>query len=102
MKALALLSSETWAITSSTVRPGRVEAPEERDHLADGLLVGKPRFLERDADPLADPSGLAYAQLQAEDLDLARGRLVQPLEDLDGGRLARAVGAEQAEALALA
>ena len=64
-----------------------------------GLLVGKPRLLERHADPLAD-LGLVGRPAQAEDLDVARGRLVQPLEDLDGRRLARAVGPEQPEALA--
>ena len=36
----------------------------------------------------------------AEDLDLAGGRAVEPFEDLDRRRLARAVGSEQAEALA--
>ena len=40
-------------------------------------------------------------QLQAQDLDLAGSRLIQALEDLDGRRLARAVGAEQTKALAV-
>ena len=45
-------------------------------------------------------SRLVVLPAKAEDLDLAGGRLDQPFEDLDGRRLARAVGAEQAEALA--
>ena len=40
------------------------------------------------------------APAEAEHLDLAGVRLEQPLEDLDGRRLAGAVRAEQAEALA--
>ena len=40
------------------------------------------------------------APAQAEHFDVARVRLEQPLEDLDGRRLAGAVRAEQAEALA--
>ena len=99
MRELALLSSETRAIASSTGRPVAVEAAEEVEQLAHRLLVGKPGLLERHADPLAD-RGLVGRPAQAQDLDLARGRLVQPFEDLDGRRLARSVGAEQAEALA--
>ena len=95
MKAFALLSSETRAITSSGSMPALVKAPKQRDDLAHGLLVGKPGLLERDADPLAD-GDLVGRPAQAQDLDFARGRLIQPLEDLDGGRLARPVGAEQA------
>src|SRR5262249_28801532 len=76
-----------------------IEAAEEPDHLADGLLVGESCLLERHADPLANRR-FGVPPAQPEDLDLAGGRLVQPLENLDGRRLARAVGPEQAEALA--
>ena len=67
--------------------------------LAHRLLVRKPGFLQRDADPFPD-RGLVGRPVQPQDLDLARCRLIQAFEDLDGRRLARAVGAEQAEALA--
>src|SRR5262249_43778973 len=43
---------------------------------------------------------LVLAPAEAEHLDLARRGLEQALEDLDGGGLAGAVGAEQTEALA--
>ena len=43
---------------------------------------------------------LVASQRMPEHLDLAVVRLEQPLADLDGGRLAGAVRAEQAEALA--
>ena len=50
--------------------------------------------------PLADGVLVAVAPAPAEHFDLAGGRLQQSFEDLDGGGLAGAVGAEQAEALA--
>ena len=57
------------------------------------------RLLELDAEPL--PERLVVGSPSAaEHLDVARVRLEQPLEDLDGRRLAGAVRTEQAEALA--
>ncbi len=76
-----------------------VEAAEHRDQFAEGGFLREAGLLQRDADPLADLVGLRVPA-PAQDLDVARGRRVQPFEDLDRGRLARAVGAEQAEAFA--
>src|SRR5262249_13584011 len=76
-----------------------VEAAEEPEQLGYRLLVREPRVLQRDADPLAD-RGLVGRPAQTQDLDLSRSRLVQPFEDLDRRRLARAIGPEQSEALA--
>ena len=59
------------------------------------------RLLQRDAEARAQP-GLVGGPAAAEHLHVAGGGLVEPLEDLDGGGLAGAVGAEQAEALAAA
>ena len=78
-----------------------VERPEQRQHLADLELVGELGFLELNAEALAQrPSGGAIAPRRAEDLDLARIRDRQPLEDFDGSGLAGAVGSEQSKALA--
>ena len=76
-----------------------IEAAEQRQRLADGELLGELGFLQRDADALADVIVLS-APAQAEDFDLAGGGVEQAFEDLDGRRLAGAVRAEQAEALA--
>src|SRR6266571_4047846 len=78
-----------------------VERSEQRQHLTDLELVGELRFLELDAEPLAQgPSGGAIAPRRAEDLDIPRVRRGQSLENLDGRGLAGAVGPEQAEAFA--
>ena len=82
------------------VHAGLVEAPEQRDDLVHRLLIGKPRFLERDADPFPDRD-LIGLPLQSQDFHFAGSRLIQTLENLDGRGLARAVGAKQAKALAL-
>jgi hypothetical protein len=79
----------------------RVERGEERQRLVDAQLVGEARLLQRDADALAQRA-LVLLPAAPEHLDLARAGLDQALEDLDRGGLARAVGAEQPEALALA
>ena len=78
----------------------RVEAPEQRDDLADGLLVGKPGFLKRHADPLANGDRVGTPADRPRTSTSPEVGLIQALEDLDGRRLAGAVGAEQPEALA--
>src|SRR5262249_52927272 len=78
-----------------------VEAAEDDEELTHGLLVGNPRFLEGHADAFPDRRCVAGPP-QTEHLDLSRGGRDQSLENLDGRGLAGAVGAEQAEALALA
>ena len=78
------------------------ERAEEADGLLDRQLLGELRLLELDAEPLAQLAILPGAPALAEQLDLALVGRGQPFEDLDGRRLAGAVGAEQAEALAAA
>src|SRR3989442_14957009 len=53
-----------------------------------------------DPQPLPQRAVVAHAPAHSQDLDLAGVRESQPLEDLDGGRLAGSVGSEQAEAFA--
>ena len=76
-----------------------VEPPEEIE-VGDGRqLVVQARRLGQDADPRPDRIGLG-ADVEAIDRGRAFGRLDERREQPDGRRLARAVGAEQAEELA--
>jgi hypothetical protein len=78
-----------------------IERPEQREHFADGELVGELRLLQLNAEPLAQrPPGGALAPRCPQDLDVARVRCRQPFEDLDRRGLAGAVRSEQAKALA--
>src|SRR5207249_8795597 len=64
-------------------------------------LVGELRILQLNAQTLAQGAGArAPRPAHSEDLDLAPVRWGESLEDLDGGRLPRPVGAQQSEALA--
>ena len=94
---LALQRDPGDRLVDGQARP--VEAAKDDEQLAHRLLVGEPRLLEGHADSLADRRRLGRPP-QAEHLDLSRGRLVEPFEDLDGRGLARSVGAEEAKALA--
>ena len=76
-----------------------IEAGEQVQGFADRQLLREARLLQRDAQPLAQLALVALPR-HAEDFDLARGRLQQAFENLDGGGLAGAVRSEQAEALA--
>ena len=96
-----LLSSSTICSSSLTVAAPVVERPEQPQRLLDGQLVGQLRFLELDAEPLAQLV-LVRRPPQAEHLHLAGVRPEQAFEDLDRRGLAGAVRAEQAEALAAA
>src|SRR5439155_9374757 len=78
--------------------PSLVEAAEETERLADGELLGQPRLLEGDADPLPKLQ-VVLPPTPAEHFDVAAGGFQQPFEDFDRGRLAGAVRAEQAKAL---
>ena len=80
--------------------PLAIEAAEQRERFADVELFGEPRLLQRDADPLADLIVL-LAPAKAEDLHLAGSGVEQAFEDFDRGGFARAVGTQQAKALAL-
>src|SRR6185503_489875 len=81
------------------IEPLAVEAPEQRDRLEDGQLLGELRLLELDPDPLPQPARVVGPGA-AEDLDRSAVGCGQPFEDLHRGRLTGAVGAEEAEALA--
>jgi hypothetical protein len=76
-----------------------IEGPEQPQRLLDGQLVGQLRFLQ--LDPQALPEfPLVLVPGHPEYFDLAAVGREEAFENLDGGRLARAVGAKQAEALA--
>src|ERR687887_250887 len=77
-----------------------VVAAEQADGLLDGQLAVEAGRLQHDADALAEVP-LAALRVVAEHLDLAAAALAVALQDLDGGRLAGAVRAEEGEALAL-
>ena len=77
----------------------RVERAKQRDGFLNRELIGQTRFLERDADLAAD-FGVVLAPLHAEDFHLAGSRIEQPLDDLERRRFPRAIGTEEAEALA--
>ena len=78
-----------------------VEAAEQRDRLRDRELVAELGVLELDAETLAQraPPG-PVVPTHRQHLDRSRVGKREPFEDLDGGSLAGAVGAEQAETLA--
>jgi hypothetical protein len=80
---------------------GGVEAREVLDRLAHGQVRVGAAALEHDADPAAQ-LGRAQGRVVAEHRDLAAVAVAVALEDLDGGRLARPVGPEQAVDLAAA
>ena len=83
-------------------RPGRgVVAGEVVEDLPHGELLRGPLPLADHADPRA-PVPAGSRRVLAEHAHLAAVPPPDPLEDLDGRRLARAVGAEQGEDLAAA
>ena len=75
-----------------------VEAAEERQHFEDRQFLGEPGLLQGDAQALAQVV-VMMPPTPAQHLDVTRGRLQQPLEDFDRGRLAGAVRAQQPETL---
>src|SRR5436190_4910149 len=77
----------------------RVHPREVRERLAHADVVVDARLLQDDAHPLAQLARPA-ARIEAQDGDLPGAARAIALEDLDGRRLARAVGPEQAEDLA--
>ena len=78
--------------------PGRVEGAEQVECLADRQAIVELRFLQVNPELLAQ-GGAIRRPAPAEYLDLGRVRIEQPLEDLDGGRLAGPVRPQQPEAL---
>jgi tumor protein p53-inducible protein 3 len=80
------------------IRPVPIEGAEQPQRLEHGELLAELRFLQRDAHALAQLS-LMLLPREAENTDLASVRRVDPFEDLDRRRLARAVRPEQPEAL---
>ena len=84
------------------LEPAPVEAAEERSAISRTVCLSGNRVSWSVTPIRSRIAASSVVPAPAEDLDLARGRPVQPFEDLDRRRLARAVGAEQAEALAAA
>jgi hypothetical protein len=76
----------------------RIEAAKKRQHLLDLQLVGELRLLELDPQARTQGKAVPLPPL-AQHLDFAGVGRVQPFEDLDRRRLARAVGAQEPEAL---
>ena len=78
-----------------------VERAEHGECLLDGELVGELRFLELNAQALAERASCgAFTPGRAKNLDVAAVLECQSLEDFDGRGLACPVRAQQAEALA--
>ena len=75
-----------------------IKAGKQFNGFAHGELFRKPRFLQRDAQPLAH-FAFILAPGVAENRDLARSRLQQPFQDFDGRGLPCPVRTEQTEAL---
>ena len=96
---VALLIEREIAQQLLGVVPVAIERAEEPQRLEHGELLGELRFLQRDADALAQLA-LVLAPRQAEDLDVAGVGRGQAFEDLDRRRLPRAVRPEEAEAFA--
>ena len=80
---------------------GAVQAPDHRQVLQAGEVFVDRRVLAGEADPLAQRGGVA-AHVQAEHAGAAGVGLQQRRQHAHERRLARAVGPEQAEHLALA
>jgi hypothetical protein len=88
-------------LLAALARGGPVDAvqlPVEAQVLLGGQVGVKGRLLEDQADVTADLVPLA-GDVEAGHRGRAGGRVGQGAEDLDGGRLAGAVGAEEAEGL---
>jgi|GEM_PF-5000311 len=80
--------------------PGGVEGDDEV--LVSGQLIEGPHHLEGPGDPeLGDPVGHLGADLPALEDHLSGIRLHEPRDQVDQGGLARAVGADDPEELAL-
>ncbi len=77
----------------------RVEAAKECQDLAHLQLLRELRLLQLDAEPAAQRQAVASPPI-AEHLDVTGVGVPEAFEDLDGRRLAGAVRAEHAEALA--
>ena len=72
----------------------RVQRRAERQHLPRRQQLLRRRVLERDADARAVREAAA-PRVHAQDLHIALVAMAEALQDLDGRRLARAVGAQQ-------
>src|SRR5262249_20486413 len=77
-----------------------VEPRKDREVLPDGEVRREGHVGGREVDALENPPPLA-PDVHPEDAGLARGRRRQAEQELNRGRLARAVGAEQTEDLSL-
>jgi hypothetical protein len=75
------------------------EATKQTEGLLDGQLFRQLSFLQLHSKPLSQ-NPIVFTPAHPEDLEVAGIGFEQPFEDLDRGRLAGAVGPEQAEAFA--
>ena len=83
---------------SSTGDTAPEKASEETQHLLDRQLVGKLRFLQLNSDTLSQ-FFCGGSPVQPQQLYCSSIGIGQPFADFKGGRLARAVGSQQAETL---
>ena len=99
---LPVLLQPTSPISSAARSLRRVARHIEQPAVEVERLLGVQESIEvRLFGQIADPLVLAHVgRRAAEDRGFARGRKQQAEQQLDGGRLARAVGAEQTEDLA--
>src|SRR5439155_15968653 len=88
------LGEYRWRVESLVI-----EAAKKPQRLRDGQFLGQAGLLQGNAEALAQRV-VIFAPALAEHAHLAAGWSKQPFQDFDGGHLARAIGAEQAEAFA--
>ena len=98
----AASSRPASAITSSTSRGARIQRRPVRDRLAHGQVRVGAAALQHDPDPRAQRAGALAGVVAEHATPSPRVARAVALEDLDGRRLAGAVGPEQAEHLARA
>ena len=77
-----------------------IKAAKQRQRFPHAQFFRQPRFLQRDADPLADFI-VVLAPAVAQHFDLAGRGVQQPLDDFDRRRFPRPVGPQQSKALPL-
>lgn len=78
-----------------------IERAVQPHRLGDGELVGQLALLQLRAEHVPQLTGWVAVWIDAADPDAARVRGAQPLDTLDGRGLARPVGPQNAEDLAL-
>src|SRR5262245_10877972 len=77
-----------------------IEAADKRHCFQNGQLVRQARLLKRDTDTFTDFRTVS-SPIPPQDFYFAASRVEQPLDNLQCGRLSRAIGPEQSEAFTL-